>query len=81
MGDNIFKKELGLICDALADLAQEPKDPNPGWVPCVDKIRARLARADALDKAAALLLVCEVKDNPHALENLRKALMAYRSVV
>jgi len=35
-----WRKESSNICDALADLANLPRDPRPGWVNCIDKIEA-----------------------------------------
>jgi len=39
----MWRDECVRIIDALADLAGLPRDPCPGWEPCIEKIKAMLA--------------------------------------
>ena len=43
--EKMWRDECTRIVNALADLAGLPRDPCPGWKPCVEKIKAMLANA------------------------------------
>ncbi len=41
---DMWSRECGLMCDALADLTGVPRDPRPGWKHCIEKIKSDLHR-------------------------------------
>ena len=43
--EKMWRDECTRIVNALADLAGLPRDPCPGWQPCVEKIKAMMANA------------------------------------
>ena len=43
--EKMWRDECTRIVTALADLAGLPRDPCPGWQPCVQKIKDMLANA------------------------------------
>ena len=45
--EKMWRDECTRIVNALADLAGLPRDPCPGWQPCIEKIKAMLANDGA----------------------------------
>ena len=43
--EKMWRDECTRIVNALADLAELPRDPCPGWQPCIKKIKAIMANA------------------------------------
>ena len=41
--EKMWRDECTRIVTALADLAGLPRDPCPGWQPCIEKIKAMLS--------------------------------------
>ena len=41
--EKMWRDECTRIVNALADLAELPRDPCPGWQPCIEKIKAIMA--------------------------------------
>ena len=41
--EKMWRDECTHIVNALADLAGLPRDPSPGWQPCIEKIKAMLS--------------------------------------
>lgn len=39
---NVWRKSMDAVCNALSDLAGLPKDPCPGWEPCIEVIKGKL---------------------------------------
>ena len=43
--EKMWRDECTRIVNALADLAELPRDPCPGWQPCIEKIKAIMANS------------------------------------
>jgi hypothetical protein len=51
--EKMWRDECTRIVNALADLAELPRDPCPGWQPCIEKIKAIMANAEAHGRGTA----------------------------
>ena len=51
--EKMWRDECVRIVNALADLAELPRDPCPGWKPCIEKIKAMMANEQVRRDSAA----------------------------